>query len=129
MPEHKDHNSSKGLQLYGKLSTSINRVIRGQETAVRKLLAGFISGGHVLLEDYPGTGKTTLAKALARTLDLGFKRIQFTPDLMPADITGTEILQEVQTGRREFEFVKGPVFANIVLADEINRAPSKTQAA
>ena len=85
--------------------------------------------GHGLLMGVPGLAKTLLISRLAETMDLSFSRIQFTPDLMPMDITGTDILQEGQAGRREFEFVKGPVFANIVLADEINRAPSKTQAA
>jgi len=95
-------------------------------TAIRKLLAAFASGGHVLLEDYPGTGKTTLAKALAFSVDVSFKRIQFTPDLLPSDILGISILNQAD---RTFHFHEGPIFANIVLADEINRASPRTQSA
>ena len=117
---------TKGSQLYEKLSTPINLVIRGQKTAIRKLLAGFVSGGHVLLEDYPGTGKTTMAKALAKTVDLSFKRIQFTPDLLPSDIMGVSILDPSDN---TFHFHPGPVFGDIILADEINRASPRTQSA
>jgi MoxR-like ATPase len=117
---------SSAAALAGRLADNIHRVMRGQEKAVRKLLAGFVAGGHVLIEDYPGTGKTTLAKALARSLDLGFKRIQFTPDLLPSDILGVSILD-----RRDnhFHFHEGPVFSDVVLADEINRASPRTQSA
>lgn len=117
---------TRGSQLYEKLSAPINLVIRGQKTAIRKLLAGFVSGGHVLLEDYPGTGKTTMAKALAKTVDLTFKRIQFTPDLLPSDIMGVSILDPSDN---TFHFHPGPVFGDIILADEINRASPRTQSA
>ncbi|MEN8189079.1 MAG: MoxR family ATPase [Thermodesulfobacteriota bacterium] len=116
----------EGKRLYEELSRILNRIIRGQSGAVRKLLAGFVSGGHVLLEDYPGTGKTTLAKALAGSVDLGFKRIQFTPDLLPSDILGVSILDP---GDNRFHFHAGPIFGDIVLADEINRASPRTQSA
>ncbi|MEL7333608.1 MAG: MoxR family ATPase [Cyanobacteria bacterium J06560_2] len=115
-----------GQVVYQRLFDNIQQVVKGQQGAIRKLLAAFASGGHVLLEDHPGTGKTTLAKALAFSVDVAFKRIQFTPDLLPSDILGVSILDPE---KRTFHFHEGPIFANIVLADEINRASPRTQSA
>jgi MoxR-like ATPase len=112
------------------LVAQIGRKIIGQRDVVDNLVAAILAGGHVLLVGLPGLAKTLLVQTVSEALDLHFSRIQFTPDLMPSDITGTELLEEDHaTGRRVFKFVKGPIFANIVLADEINRAPPKTQAA
>ena len=112
------------------LKKEIGKRIVGQEETIEQLLIAFLAGGHALLEGVPGLAKTLMIRTLAQTIDLNFKRIQFTPDLMPSDIIGTEILEEDQaTGKKFFEFNKGPIFANIILADEINRTPPKTQAA
>ncbi len=112
------------------LAAQIGRKIVGQHEIVDSLVAAILAGGHVLLVGVPGLAKTLLIQTLAQALDLDFSRVQFTPDLMPSDITGTELLEEDHgTGKRSFVFQKGPIFANIVLADEINRAPPKTQAA
>ncbi|MBW1842633.1 MAG: MoxR family ATPase [Deltaproteobacteria bacterium] len=112
--------------VYEKISGNIQKVMRGQSAAIRKLLSAFASGGHVLLEDYPGTGKTTFAKALSLSINSQFKRIQFTPDLLPSDILGVSIYDQKEN---RFHFHKGPVFTNILLADEINRASPRTQSA
>lgn len=115
---------------FNKIKNELAKVIVGQERVIEELLIAILSRGHCLLVGVPGLAKTLMISTLARTLDLKFSRIQFTPDLMPSDITGTEIIEENRTtGAREFRFVKGPVFANIILADEINRTPPKTQAA
>jgi len=112
------------------LKKEIGKVIIGQEETVEQLIITFLAGGHALLEGVPGLAKTLMIRTLAETVDLNFKRIQFTPDLMPSDIIGTEILEEDHsTGKKFFKFNKGPIFANIILADEINRTPPKTQAA
>lgn len=111
------------------IRAEISKIIVGQEEVVRHILAGIFSNGHILLEGVPGLGKTILIRTLARVLDLEFSRVQFTPDLMPADITGTDIMEEGDDGSRSFRFKQGPVFANLVLADEINRATPKTQSA
>ena len=111
------------------LYKEISKIIIGQKNIVEHLFVSLLCQGHILLEGVPGLAKTLLIKTLANALALEFKRIQFTPDLMPSDITGTEIIEEEQrTGKRKFKFFKGPIFANIVLADEINRTPPKTQA-
>ncbi len=115
---------------YKQIKSEIAKVIIGQNDVVEQLLISLLSSGHCLLIGVPGLAKTLLISTLARVLDLNFNRIQFTPDLMPSDITGTEIIEEDHsTGKRQFRFVKGPVFANIILADEVNRTPPKTQAA
>mgnify|MGYP000334502986 CR=1 FL=1 len=112
-----------------RIEAEVSKVIVGQKSVLRHVLIGLIAGGHVLLEGVPGLGKTMLVRTLADALTLHFSRIQFTPDLMPADIVGTDILEEDDQGNRSFRFQPGPVFANLVLADEINRATPKTQSA
>ena len=113
-----------------KIDAEVSKVIVGQKEVIEELLIALLAGGHCLLIGVPGLAKTLLISTLAKVLDLKFSRIQFTPDLMPSDITGGEVLEEDKTtGKRAFRFVKGPIFANIILADEINRTPPKTQAA
>src|SRR5438309_2770503 len=107
----------------------LRRIIVGQSDVIEQILAAIFTRGHCLLVGVPGLAKTLMVSSISQILDVSFKRIQFTPDLMPSDITGTSVLEESETGRREFRFVKGPIFANIILADEINRTPPKTQAA
>jgi MoxR-like ATPase len=116
-------------KVFQQLRSELAKTIVGQDDVIERLAICLFARGHALLMGVPGLAKTLLISRLAQTMTLDFSRIQFTPDLMPMDITGTDILQDTGSGRREFEFVKGPVFANIVLADEINRAPAKTQAA
>jgi MoxR-like ATPase len=117
------------MQRYRRLREEIGKVIVGQDAVVESVLIAILAGGHALLEGVPGLGKTLLVRTLSDALSLNFNRIQFTPDLMPADITGTNIVLEDASGRRMFQFQAGPIFANIVLADEINRATPKTQSA
>lgn len=116
------------VQVFRSIEEEVGRVIVGQRDIVRKVLTSFFAGGHVLLEGAPGLGKTLMVKTLSSALGMNFKRIQFTPDLMPSDIVGTQILAD-GSGGRHFEFRQGPIFANVVLADEVNRATPKTQSA
>src|SRR5215212_3498717 len=125
MPER----AAQFRQRFAALEAEIGKVIVGQPDVVRGVLTCLFVGGHVLLEGVPGLGKTLLVRTLAQALDLQFSRVQFTPDLMPSDITGTNIITESADGRREFRFQRGPLFAQVVLADEINRATPKTQSA
>ena len=113
----------------GRMREELGKVIIGQSETIEQLLAAIFTRGHCLLEGVPGLAKTLMVSTLAEILDVSFKRVQFTPDLMPSDITGTQVLEEGEDGRRTFRFVQGPIFANILLADEINRTPPKTQAA
>jgi MoxR-like ATPase len=122
MPEQ----AADAARVFQKLSENIRQVMRGQEVATRRLLAAFAAGGHVLLDDFPGTGKTTLAKCLAQSIDSRFARIQFTPDLLPTDILGVSVFNQRE---QSFYFREGPIFTDILLADEINRASPRTQSA
>ena len=118
------------VQKLDALASAMNQVLFGKENLIELILTGVLARGHILLEGLPGLGKTELVKGLSKALDITARRVQFTPDLLPADITGTDIIQDDSAGgKRQFEFIRGPVFANIVLADEINRAPAKTQSA
>src|SRR5258706_54061 len=114
---------------YAALRAEIGKVIVGHESIVEATLIALFAGGHVLLEGVPGLGKTLLVRTLSEVLDMSFNRIQFTPDLMPADILGTNMVMETTGGKREFQFQRGPIFAHLILADEINRATPKTQSA
>src|SRR5216684_1553495 len=119
----------KVTELANNLETELARLIVGQKELLRDTVISLISGGHILLEGVPGLGKTMLVRSLGQALELSFSRIQFTPDLMPADIVGTNIIREGDAGRRQFEYQPGPIFARLVLADEVNRATPKTQSA
>src|SRR5271170_7710542 len=123
-----DQRLAEFREVFARAEEEIGRVIVGHREAIRNLLTALFAGGHILIEGVPGLGKTLLVKTASEVLGLSFKRIQFTPDLMPADITGTQMLTEVN-GHREFVFKPGPIFAHMVLGDEINRATPKTQSA
>src|SRR6266853_3827193 len=117
------------VSAYQSLRAEVGKIIVGHNEVVAHVLIGLFAGGHVLLEGVPGLGKTLLIKTLSESLDLSFSRIQFTPDLMPGDIMGTNMILEDETGRKHFQFQRGPIFAHILLADEVNRATPKTQSA
>src|SRR6202166_3637785 len=123
-----DQRVAEFRDVFTRAEAEVGRVIVGHQAAIRKVLTALFCGGHILIEGVPGLGKTLMVKAAAEALGLSFKRIQFTPDLMPSDIVGTQVLAE-SDGRREFSFKAGPIFAHIVLGDEINRATPKTQSA
>ncbi|MBT2688525.1 MoxR family ATPase [Bacillus sp. ISL-47] len=127
--EEKEQQFAQAAETFAKVKKEIQAFMVGQEEVVEHVLWSILAGGHVLLEGLPGLGKTMLIKTISEVLDLNFSRIQFTPDIMPSDITGTMLLQPNEAGRQTFSFHKGPLFANIILADEINRATPKTQSA
>src|SRR5262245_47318159 len=128
--EFKEMSLSETSALVSALQTELRRVIIGQDEVIAEILTAFLAGGHCLLRGVPGLAKTLLIKTLAEAVHLKFNRIQFTPDLMPSDIIGTEVIEEDRaSGSRHIRFMPGPIFANIILADEINRTPPKTQAA
>src|SRR5207342_1940812 len=129
LAESIEKRAAKFSERYQSVYKQLGRVIVGHNDILHGVLTCLFVGGHCLLEGVPGLGKTLLVRTLAQTLDLDFSRIQFTPDLMPADILGTNMIIEDQSGRREFQFQKGPIFTQICLADEINRATPKTQSA
>ena len=129
-PSSEEMARAKSLrESFAKIKQQVSQVIVGQDATIEQLLIAMLAGGHCLLEGVPGLAKTLMVRSLAQAMDLDFHRIQFTPDLMPADITGTDIIQQSESGSRKLSFVKGPVFTQILLADEINRTPPKTQAA
>ena len=129
-PELNEADASRLNDARKKILEQLGKIIVGQENVIDEIMICLFSRGHVMLEGVPGLAKTLMISTLAKTLDLSFSRIQFTPDLMPADVTGTEIIEEDRsTGQRNFRFMEGPLFANVILADEINRTPPKTQAA
>ena len=128
-PPTPDLDPARFVEVFGAIESSIHRVVVGMDEVVRGCLMGLVAGGNVLLEGVPGLGKTLLVKSVGDALRLSFARIQFTPDLMPADITGTKLVSEDEHGRKRFELHKGPIFHHIVLADEVNRATPKTQSA
>ena len=112
----------------GEMKSEIHKLIVGQDEVIDQLIVGMLAGGHILIEGLPGLAKTLMIKSLAEAVSLNFNRIQFTPDLMPTDILGTEVIEQDKDGHKTFKYLKGPVFTNILLADEINRTPPKTQA-
>src|SRR6185295_9457163 len=124
-----EREAAEFVQAFRKIQKEIGRVIVGNDRLVEDVLTGLFAGGHVLLEGVPGIGKTMLVSTLADAVDCAFSRIQFTPDLMPSDIIGTRVVVEDEAGRKSFSFQKGPVFSQVLLADEINRATPKTQSA
>jgi MoxR-like ATPase len=128
-PEKYSEYLAQFAQARTQMTDQLRRVLVGQHDVIEQILAAIFTRGHCLLVGVPGLAKTLMVSSMAQILDVGFKRIQFTPDLMPSDITGTMVLDENDQGRREFRFVRGPIFSNIILADEINRTPPKTQAA
>jgi len=129
-PNEAEQEIEELVERVSRLTREVGKRIVGQETALRESILCLLAGGHGLLEGVPGLGKTLLVRTIADALDLQFRRVQFTPDLMPGDITGTEVIEEDRsTGRREARFIRGPIFTNVLLADEINRTPPKTQAA